>query len=812
MTEETPQNQLSVKTEIVKVPIPFFATIPANTGITLVSNPISVHFVIKEIEAHFRDDSANNVLVYFLNSNNRNDSGNTLPADTRLVSSLSPTPYLCGEGEIITLPMNYTPEANYQYIKVFFQNNNAYAITCLAVVVIDGYLKIPATENDIVPITEEQKEQAGIYQSEILGRTKAILDLTTDVMKGTPPLLTGTLFNLKTQQDTTQKGQVQIWKELTEISKVIPPDMPLLDRVNSGRDWIDRVVEASYTVSTSSSLVNMITGAFGGSVWNYEQWLNQVFGLTDKVHEAYSMGIDIALLKPIQYLWNQAYKPELPSIGDLTKFWLSGTMTNEEVVETGALLGFNSEWMGKFIASMQVFPSSGDLTELYKRGFIDRITFTALMQRNGYREPYISDLLNLAQEFIPDTVLIQARIKGVISEPQYNTFMAINGFDQTKAELIYNSHYALPDINTIIRSARRGKITEAELSQYFRYADLDPRFDETLWKPLMEEIPATNELINQRVKEVITQETFNNAMKYYGFAPEWSQRIWDAHFNPATWTDFLTAMRRKLTVTIPHAEGSPTQHTFGLDEGKDLEVIRELSLLVDYDPRYQSFFDTRIYNDPTPRMAQWGFESGVLDEEGVRNIVHRYGFTPDTEKWYGDMLLHFRDRAWNNRYLTQLMSNYVNDALTYEELEQKVLEATHSITIAETMKKIGDLRKDLQAKAQASGTEKAISTSELKQMYFYKIKSPEEFRTDMQLRGYSDKDITDIINLFNIQYEQIVSGGRKEGLTVAELFDAYRYEEIDEQELKTNLLLRGMTELDANTLIASKKKKWNIGG
>ena len=68
-----------------------------------------------------------------------------------------------------------------------------------------------------------------------------------------------------------------------------------------------------------------------------------------------------------------------------------------------------------------------------------------------------------------------------------------------------------------------------------------------------------------------------------------------------------------------------------------------------------------------------------------------------------------------------------------------------------------------------------------------------------------------LINLIKKEHEIEELGGKKEGLTVAEYFDAYRYSEISEDTLRTELMLKGLSLDQANILISTKKKKWAMG-
>ena len=68
-----------------------------------------------------------------------------------------------------------------------------------------------------------------------------------------------------------------------------------------------------------------------------------------------------------------------------------------------------------------------------------------------------------------------------------------------------------------------------------------------------------------------------------------------------------------------------------------------------------------------------------------------------------------------------------------------------------------------------------------------------------------------MINIVKKENEIADVGGKKEGLTVAEYFDAFRYSEITEEDLKTALMQKGLNLSDVNVLVETKKKKWAMG-
>lgn len=412
---------------------------------------------------------------------------------------------------------------------------------------------------------------------------------------------------------------------------------------------------------------------------------------------------------------------------------------------------------------------------------------------------------------LPDTSeLINMAVKEKIEVDDFKNLMMRQGYSKHWSQLIWDAHFTAPDFETIKRAYNRGFIPKTDLDKYLKLVDLDPFYNDVAWKPLLDEIPPYQELVNQRVKEVITQPQFEKGLEGWGYRGDIAKNIWDAHFTPPTYDDFLTAMRRQETVTFELADGTKVSHKFGEDITKDKDMIHQLSVLADYDPRYQSFFDTRMYEDVTPRMARWALETGSIDNEQLREIVHRYGYYPKDEEWFSDMLIHFQERSWVVRYLTALATAYVNEAITSDELKKRVTAIPRNIEIAEWMIKISDVRKEILASKKGSAGIKLLSSGDLKKAYIFGKIDEMQLRTELQLLGYESKDVELLIEMLNTEKDMVDSGGKKKGLTTAELMDAFRYSFITESELSTELQLRGMLLHDVDTLIKTKKAKWGV--
>jgi len=305
------------------------------------------------------------------------------------------------------------------------------------------------------------------------------------------------------------------------------------------------------------------------------------------------------------------------------------------------------------------------------------------------------------------------------------------------------------------------------------------------------EIPATTDLISMVVKEVITIEEFKQWMRFKGFAPDWSQYIWDAHFIAPTLTDLLTAWRRGL-----------------IDEAE----LDRLMILVDLDPRFKTIFDTRKYITPSLSLTRFLWETGAIGREEVERNVKLEGYHPDHVPAIVSFICEFQERLWRRRYLVTLSGGYQRGVYSADELDKAVTGAGYTPDVAKWIIANADARKKIAEAKVAVEKPKLLSVGDLKKAYIANMISTDDLRTELLTRGYPIDQADLLIRLLDQEKVVEAAGGAKVALSQAELVNAWRYEEITEDQLRTELQLRGLSLDEVNILINTKKKQWGVGG
>jgi hypothetical protein len=339
------------------------------------------------------------------------------------------------------------------------------------------------------------------------------------------------------------------------------------------------------------------------------------------------------------------------------------------------------------------------------------------------------------------------------------------------------SMYGAQNIVRKWNETRMQKAVYTPLEQYFN----------SIWQT---EIPNTQDLINMVVKEKMSLDDFKRYMLMQGFNPTWSQLIWDAHFKAPDLDDILTAWRRGLITE---------------------ERVDELFVLIDLDPAFKDIFNTRKYQDPPLMQIRLMFETGAIDAAKVPEYIRRLGYAPEFEAAIVEFVLHFQERRYKTRYITQLMTALAQGKTSEDETRAAVADVGFTKETADIIVKTSLLRRLTYAKASETTTEKALTLSELKKAYVEDIITETELRAAMMQRGYILTDINIVVNLLNKDKVVETEGRRVVVLTVAEMVNAWRYSVITEDTLRTNLLGRGLDLNEIDILIKTKKASWGIG-
>lgn len=397
---------------------------------------------------------------------------------------------------------------------------------------------------------------------------------------------------------------------------------------------------------------------------------------------------------------------------------------------------------------------------------------------------------SLYRPLIPDqNSLLQMLFKHQIDIEAYTLYSRMNGYSDFWSDRAYNAAKVMPNLQQLQTALWRGKINDIGYQELKTYIGLDENWhfiwDATLWN-----VPPYQEIVNERVKEVITQDDFRAFLRLQGYQPEWADRIWTAHFIPPGLNDILVAWRRGV-----------------IDEAEVSRLMKIIDLDVD---RFKDVFETRKFNDPSISLARFMFEIGAIDKDRVRDIVWRNGFAGKDQDALVDFVTKFQERRWRTRYLVGLSSAMLYGAATEEEIKAEVSAAGYQPGVAEWLIKYSLLRVKIRDAQLSGGKPRLLSVGDLKKLYKTGKFPARDLETELMKRGYDAQDVTWTMSLLNVEMSKEDAGGAVSGLTLIQLVDAWRYKVIDEVKLRNILVLRGLSDEEVSIIEKTYEAKWGV--
>jgi len=278
-------------------------------------------------------------------------------------------------------------------------------------------------------------------------------------------------------------------------------------------------------------------------------------------------------------------------------------------------------------------------------------------------------------------------------------------------------------------------------------------------------------------------------MGYYGIERVWADRIWDAHFIPPSLGDLLLSWRRGV-ISEPELD--------------------ELMILVDLDPRFKAIFDTRKYIDPSLTLARFMFETGAININRLHELVLREGYTPEDAEAVTVALTRFQERRFRTSYLLAMATGVTYAAYTEAELTKAVTDAGYTEAVAGWMLKLGEAKRATALARKKAPGPKLLSLGDLKRAYISDKITEDQLTLDLQTRQYEIGDIDILVALLSDQKVTESAGGKKLALTQSELLNAWRFQEITEDQVRIELALRGLDQGEIDILIATKRKQWSL--
>jgi hypothetical protein len=250
------------------------------------------------------------------------------------------------------------------------------------------------------------------------------------------------------------------------------------------------------------------------------------------------------------------------------------------------------------------------------------------------------------------------------------------------------------------------------------------------------EIPSTGDLINMVVKEKIDLSTFRKNMKYNGISEDWSNKIWDAHFNAPSLGQLLTSWRRDHITT---------------------EELDKLEVLVDLDPIYKTFWKDQRYNDPSIMSARFMFETKNIDKDGVKDILKRNGLFPSDVDAMANYIVTFQERLWRRRYIMAVAAGYRQGVYQADFLTSKVLDAGYTDGVAHWIIETENARAEISKSKVKVQKDVLVTLTIAIDAYINNDVDELWLRNYFYIKGYDPSEIDIAVKVYNRKKTSVLS-------------------------------------------------------
>ena len=202
-----------------------------------------------------------------------------------------------------------------------------------------------------------------------------------------------------------------------------------------------------------------------------------------------------------------------------------------------------------------------------------------------------------------------------------------------------------PDVNTAKLMYWRGSLTLAQYKNVigaYGYRDI---YENGLLE-LTKNIPGSGDLINMVVKEafepanlVEAPAIFAEYMVKQGFAKEWSDRYWTAHYTPIALNQAYANLWR----------GFWTETQF-------FEALR----IADIHPRWHKDILAVAFRPPSARELGYGFDTGLYSVEDITRYRRAAGLSPDDAAKAAAAMVAYRTEAEREALRREALADYVS--------------------------------------------------------------------------------------------------------------------------------------------------------
>ena len=228
--------------------------------------------------------------------------------------------------------------------------------------------------------------------------------------------------------------------------------------------------------------------------------------------------------------------------------------------------------------------------------------------------------------------------------------------------------YDLLDSESIFRGLRQIRLQNNVFTPFlYRVNEMNPV-----------NIPPYSDLIRMRIREnmqnepIISQEEFEQQMKYLGFSEFWSKGLWDAHF------------------MLPSNQELFLMRQYGII---DVEELRKMLIINDRHPSWVDQLIDISLRYPSQRELRMMARRLPMPTELIDKALQSQGLRPEYHEYYKQMFEDWDIESIDGRRQTQMVGAFADGILSEEELRAMLPDTNASPNEIDKLVKEADIRR-----------------------------------------------------------------------------------------------------------------------
>jgi len=403
---------------------------------------------------------------------------------------------------------------------------------------------------------------------------------------------------------------------------------------------IEEILKYDYT-----TIIDAIKAGLGQGVGSIHGSLYEFLSGTNALLQAYHGILHRVAIEPVVDRW--ASREFRPSIPDPETAWILsriGSLTEAKSKEYAAQDGWSDTLITGLQKAFYHAPALPTLMDLLRRGLITEDDFKYLLKLMRLRDSDVDAItaLKFINPPVPD--LTRLRSKEIIDEDTFLGAASSYGIGPSWAGELKEAAYTWPTFDQSVELFWRGTLSEADLEFIWQRLGFKKERIPVL-KELTKMIPPAPDLIRMVVREAFVPEfvikapdVFKEYMIKKGYAADWSDRYWTAHFEP---------------IDLRQAYENLWRGNWTKDEFMYALHIKDIH------PKWREDIFNVAFGPPGVREMGYGYDTGLYTVEDITKYRRWGGLSPEDASKAAQAMVAYRTEAEREALRREAIADYI---------------------------------------------------------------------------------------------------------------------------------------------------------